>query len=191
MIGTLNPIDHPQAWDVVSLAGIDTPARCDVKGWKRQNKWDVKIGKGTAGATTTFVGKPPSKGSITFYAWTAAHFTAWDALLPLLQYDPSKKTKQALDIYHPALADIGVHSVVVDDDGIGAWEHEGGQLYSRSVAFLEWTQASKKSAVSTPTGSDSASTDPKTTPGTQPDPAVVALQQQAAGLLGQAQAAYS
>lgn len=196
MIGALNPIDHPEAWDVVNLAGIDTPIAREWKGWKRPNKWDVKEGKGAAGATETFVGKPPARGTFTFLAWEAAHFAAWDQLLPMLAYDPTKKEKQAIRIFHPALKDIGVTEVVVDDDGVSAWEHDGTGLWSRTVAFLEYFPTPRKPAISTPSG---ASTSPgaagaakggAAAPGTQPDPAVTKLQQEADALTKEAQKAY-
>jgi hypothetical protein len=184
-IGALDPISHPDAWDTVRIQGQDTPGKCDVKGFKRKVDWDTKIGKGTAGATETVKGLPPAEGTITFTAWTIEHFRAWDLLLPKLKYDPTKKTKQANSIYHPALADIDVSSVNIES--IGQWEHEGGGMYTRALELLEFAPPPTASAVATPTGADSGSA---ATPGSQPDPATVALQKQAAALTAQAQAAY-
>ena len=75
---------------------------------------------------------------------------------------------------------------------IGKWvkasEDDHG-LYSRTVDFLEYAPAPKVAAVSTPAGSKytTGRGDPNAAPGTQPDPAIVALQKQAAALAKQAQ----
>ncbi len=176
--GALNPIDNPQAWDIVSIGDVTSPGLCEVSEAKRKHDYDVKKGKGTAGATTTFTGKSPATFAIKFKLWQPAHFTAWDTFRPLLKYDPAKKTAQAFDIYHPALADIDIKSVVTES--IGSIVHEGGQLYSITVEFLEYFPASKTSSVSTPSGSKS--TAPQyvagSPPGTGTDPAIAALEKQ-------------
>lgn len=184
-IGALDPITNPDAWNTVTLQGMNTPGKCEVGEFKRSVEWDIKSGKGTAGATETVKGLPPAKGSIDFYAWETAHFGVWDELLPKLLYDPTKQTKQANTIYYPSLADINVTSVNIED--IGSWVHQGGSMYKRTIAFLEFAPPPAANAAQTPTGADSSQA---STPGTQPDPATVALQKQAAALTKKAQEAY-
>lgn len=186
MIGVVNPIDHPEQWEFMTLQGVNTPGTVEVTGFKRSVEWDVKGGKGTAGATETVKGLPPAKGSAKFFAWRSSDFAAWDVLLPKLLYDPTKKTKQANAVYYPSLADIGVNSVNIED--IGAWEHEGGGMYTRTLELLEFAPAAQASAVATPTGANSASA---TTPGAPQDPAIVALQKEAAAYTKDAQRAYT
>ncbi len=189
-VGTLDPITNPGGWQVVTFAGrvtTDADATLEWSGWSRPNKWDVKEGKGTAGATETYVGKPPARGKFTFGAYRPQHFRTFDQILALLNYDPIKKNRNAIDIYHPALADIGVHSVVPDDDGVGAWEHKGGGMYERTVAFLEFFPTVPANTTATPATSDSTAN----TPGTAPDPATAALQKQLSGLTGDAAKAYT
>jgi len=182
MSGAVNPIDNPQAWDVVVIAGVKSPFVCEVGEFKRANEFDVKKGKGTYGSTITYVGRPPAKGSIKFYLCTAAHFVAWDSFRPLLKYDPTKKSIQAVDIYHPSLADINLSSVVTET--VGNIVHAGQGLYTCTVEFLEYFPAPPTSAVATPNGSQ---TNGGTTPGTKPPSADDALQAQIAALLVQAQ----
>jgi hypothetical protein len=148
-LGSSNPLDSPQAWDVVVISGVTCPGIVEMGEWKRQHDFDVKKGKGTVGGTVTFVQKPPAEGTIKFLLWTAEQFAAWDTFLPLLKYDPTKKTVSAVDIYHPALDAIDVSSVVTTK--IGNVVHEGKQLYSISVDFLEYFPPPNASAVSTPT----------------------------------------
>lgn len=84
----VNPLDNPEAFDVVRLGKIITPGVCVVEGWARENEYDIKVGRGTAGATETLKGQPPAKGSITWFAWETEHFRAWNDLLPLLAFKP-------------------------------------------------------------------------------------------------------
>jgi hypothetical protein len=183
MSGAIDPLSNPQAWDVIRVGQSTTPGLALVGEIKRKHEWDVKKGKGTFGATTTFVGRPPATVSVEFLLWLPSHFTAWDAFRPLLKYDPTKKSVQAVDVYHPAWADVDFKSVVTE--AIGSITHKGKGLYSITVDFLEYFPAPKKSAVSTPTTSQS--TQGGTTPGTQPDPIGDAQQKQIADLWSKAQ----
>lgn len=183
MSGGIDPFSFPDIWDTVLVSGVKSPGLCKLSNWKRAHEWDVKKGKGTLGAIVTFVGRPPAKGSIEFRLWTAQHFVDWDVFRALLKFDPSKKTIQAIPLYHPALADLEISQVVTEN--IGAIEHQGQGLYTISVDLIEYFPPPKRSAVGTPTGSKKRQ-DPNA-PGTQTDPVSDALQKQIATLMQQAQ----
>ena len=183
MSGSIDPVANPQAWDSLVLGGQPNPGLAIVSDVKRKHEWDVKKGKGTFGATTTFVGRPPAQGSVEILLWKPEHFRAWDTFRALLKYDPTKKSVQAVSVYHPAWADVDFKSVVTES--IGSIVHKGKGLYSVVVDFLEFFPAPKKSAVSTPTSS--ATTQKGTTPGAQPDPIGDAQQREVASLFQTAQ----
>lgn len=173
--GLINPIENPEAWDVVEFAGVvESPGYCKWSGWKRKHGWDVKKGKGLKGAVTTLVELPPTDGSFTFYLWTPEHFVEWDQLRPLLKYDATKKTVQSVQIYHPALDDIDVSLVVVED--IGPVTPEGRGLFSITVSMREDYPKAKKSAVGGIKGSTQGTK--AGTPGTTDDPIADAQQKQ-------------
>jgi hypothetical protein len=88
----LDPLTYPDVWNTVRFGKLNTPGKCNVSGWSRNNEYDIKVGKGTAGATETLKGQPPAKGSFEFWAWTPAHFQAWNPILTLLAYKPGKGT---------------------------------------------------------------------------------------------------
>lgn len=184
--GDVNPFDFPETWDVIVTGQQTSPGICKVTGFKRAHEWDVKKGKGTLGGTLTFTGRPPAKGSVVFKLWLPSHFTAWDLFRPLLKYDPTRKTVQAIDIYHPALADIDIKSVVTEN--IGAIEHEGEGMYTISVDFIEYFPPPKASAVGTPSGSKSGVKKVGDKSGTSDDPIADAQQKQIAALLEKANA---
>ncbi len=178
----LNPIDNPQAWDVIQIGSQTSPGICKIGAFKAKHEWDVKKGKGTLGATITFVGRPPASGSITFKLWTKAHFVQWDTFSDLFKYDPTKKAVQAIDICHPSLAAIQLNSVVCE--GIGAINHEGNGLYTITVDLLEYFPPPKASATGTPSGSSASGG----TGGlaTSVDPVADAQQKEIAALLAKA-----
>ena len=97
----MNPFDNPGAWTTLRFGQKQTPGMCVVSGFSRLYDWDIKKGKGVKGATITFTSAPPATGKVVFSMWTREHFAAWDALLPLFKYDPTKKTVSATDVYHP------------------------------------------------------------------------------------------
>lgn len=87
----VDPWADPRSLDHVVFADtLTTPGVAKVTGWNRENEYDVKTGKGTAGATETLKGQPPAKGSIEFKVWTWAHMQAWNPILDVLRFDPAK-----------------------------------------------------------------------------------------------------
>ena len=187
MAGTapVDPIANPQAWDHITVSGVNSPLLKDGKiDSKREYKWDVKEGKGAKGATETFVGVPPAKINCTFVLWTPKDFATWDSLAYILTYDPTKSTTTttpaapakakagttpdpstpaattstvvpanakgapAFDIYHPALAAIGVTSVITVS--IGAVSYVGNGEYNVSIELMEFTIPPTTSTVATP-----------------------------------------
>ncbi len=180
----VNPMDFPQSWDVIIIGSTDSPGIVEVTGFKRGNEWDIKKGKGTVGATLTYTSAPPAQGSFKFTLWKKEHFDEWENFRKLLKYDPTKKSVQAVDVYYPSLADIDVFSIVIEN--IGAIEHEGKGKYGITVDAIEYKPVPKKSATSSPTGSQSTPKDKKNTPGDVADPVADAQQKEIAELLKKA-----
>lgn len=187
----LDPIRYPADWTKVRASGLASPgivpANGGFSGWKREDKWDVKSGKGTTGATTTRVAAEPAKGSFTFQLWTVEHFEAWAAWLALFKYDASKKTGQAVSIYHPALASLQppVTSVVMTGHTPITPDDKG--LSVVTIDLLEYFPA-RPTGASTAAGSKQYASGKGNDTGTQVDPAIQALQKQAAALAAQAAA---
>lgn len=154
-MAALNPIDNPQDYDFIVVGSARSPGICRPFEPKRKHEWDVKKGKGVRGATVTYVGQAPAQWDVVFELWQASHWDDWASFATLLKYDSTKKAVQAIDIYHPSLAEVDIKSVVVE--AIGAITHEGKGLYTRTVSFLEYFPPPKLSAVSTPAGSQTTS----------------------------------
>ncbi len=217
IIGDLPPWDFPNEWDKLTLANVEVPGLVKVTGWKRAITYDVKVGKGTGGATITLGGKPPAKGSIEFRVWNTAQLQAWDAQVrPLLSFTPhpqatattptngttsrgdqlttsggadattgggtvnnpaasatpakgssedaysapaqpkSLTKADALDIFHPILAELEVTAVLPPEE-LGQWENsdDGGVGFMRrTIEFLEFKPPTGN-ITATPQGSTS------------------------------------
>lgn len=153
---TSDPLTNPQAWDVLIVAGVKSPGVIPKGGLKfaRQYKWDKKEGKGQQGGTSTFVGKPLPDGAVKFQLWTVSQFQAWGKFLPLLKYDPVKRAPQAIQVYHPALADLDCTTIVIEE--VSVVEQLDHLLWEVEVKFSEFSPPPAASAVATPKGAKDA-----------------------------------
>ena len=188
--GALNPVSDynppqfvvPTRWDVVKISGVTCPGYCEISGFDRGWGWDVKSGKGAQGTTPTYTSKQECEGDVTFYLWTGAHFVAWETFRPLFLYDPTKTTTlQAVSIFHPSLADLGIKSVVTRK--LSPIRHLGENLYSVVAKLLAYEPPPKDSAVATPTSATTGSGVNTKPPPAPTDP----LQQKVAQLFSQFQ----
>lgn len=162
---SLNPYVSPYDFDYIKIGGVRSPGvipRGGMSGFSRGHEWDIKKGKGAHGATITYVQRPPSKGKIKFLLPTEADYDAWTSFQLLFKYDPTKKKPQAVDIFHPVLADIDVKSVVCVD--LPARQVTDDGLWYCEVEFLEYFPPPKKSAVGTPSTSSTNSSSTANTP---------------------------
>lgn len=171
----LNPIDFPRDWDNVWAEGQPSPGYCELAGFKRPFGWEVKKGKGAKGSTVTLNEYPPAEGTLTLYFWEAVHFERWREFREIWNYDPTKKPVNAVDIWHPALADIDVTKVVCKD--ISALERVGGGYYKVVLSLIEYNPPPKKPANATPKGSGFTTGDTKATKGSG-DPIADAQQEE-------------
>lgn len=183
----LDPITNPNAWMFLLVENQQVPGWItSMDGFGLKTGWDVKSGKGAKGANLTLTSQPPSKGSITWTIVRGIQFSLWAEFLPRFKYQPDKNAStQAVAVYHPALADVGVTSVVVEE--IGIWKHMGRMKYERKIDFIVWTPPPTKSIVATPTRASETGSG-SSAKGVPDDPVADAEQRQIAQLLQQAQA---
>ncbi len=174
--------------DFLTIDGEENPgiiAPGGITGWKRETEWDVKKGKGTKGGTATLSQLPPAKGSIKFLLWKDSHKEAWDgSFRARFKYDPTKKTKNAVDIFHPWLDALNINSVVTES--IGILTPEGKGLFSITVELLEYLPAPKATITSTPTGSSASGGGKAGASGKSDDPIADAQQAEIKRLLSEA-----
>lgn len=110
----MNPLENAQAYDSFLLAGVRSPGMLLYTAPKREEGWDAVQAKGSAGAEVVNNGTKPCKFQWSLMLWRPFHYREWDAFKSLFRTSAKEGSQQqALDIYHPLLAEIGVTSVVV------------------------------------------------------------------------------
>jgi hypothetical protein len=184
---TVDPITRAQEWHRFVLKGLDSPGtipKGGVKGFKRETGWDIKKGKGTAGATLTVKEVPPVTGSFTLQLFTEQDFKDWDRFASeVLLLDASLQQSSGLSVYYPSFGGIALTTVVVH------WftppMHQGKGLYHAEVALIEWSQPPPVNITSTPATTapdepDGGNVGPPPDPRIAQRQAQIALRQQAA-----------
>jgi hypothetical protein len=172
-------------WLQPQIGGVAVPGtlpRGGLRGFARKTGWDIKSGKGVAGATLTLKDAPPVEGVITSRLLVADDFDAWDAFVAsVLSIDPEAQKTQGLAYYYPGHASIGLTAVVIQH--YTGPEHQGGGVYHVTIEVLEWAPPPAQSIVSTVATTKPDVDDPNTPPGVDP---TVAAQQATIALLQRA-----
>jgi len=164
---SLNPIDFEDLYNKIILGTTRSPGRVTLSGHDRELDWDVKVGPGTSGATTTLKSEKPTEFKATFQlikdpTLGIDDFEDWPAFHGLINSTVTGKTPKALDIYHPDLAANYITSVV--KKSVGGMVHDGKGGATVVVTFLEYKPPKPKPV--TPQGSKAKKT---------PDPDAAAL----------------
>lgn len=150
-----NPIANAEDWDTVVVGGVAWEGYAKVSGFERENDFDVKQAPGAEGATSTYRGNKLAEGKIVLYIWTEDHWANLPAFLGQFKYDPTAKSGQAVDIWHPSfdLMSPPMRGMVVKKIGMPERVKDGDSLYTVTIECLEYRPPKKKNATSTPKGS--------------------------------------
>jgi hypothetical protein len=178
---------NAQPWLAPKLSGVPIPGTIVVpgglQGFKRGTGWDVRAGKGTAGAELTLKTQPPVKGTVTMQLVTPADFAAWDAFVSaVLSISVEDQKADGLAWYYPGHASIGL-TVVVVENYTGPVPQKVGGVFQVSIEVIEWSPPPATSIVSTVASTSPDADDSSTfaNPTANQDPRITALQSQIAG----------
>lgn len=145
-----NPIENPDLFEGLEIAGQVSPGKVELSGHDRKANWDVKVGKGIDGGSTTLNGVPAIEFTATFTLSTLEEFEAWPAWAKLVRNTISA-TPKGVDIYHPDLAENDIKSVCQGKFGGRTHDGKGGQKYV--ITFQEYRAPKKTSGSGTISGS--------------------------------------
>lgn len=138
------------SWDKVVLAGTEAPGLATVTG-KKCHRLDKKEAAGQDGAVQTHLGYQPAEVDITIRLWTYAQWVAWQELVPSIQPKPGKATPKPIEVYHPALAAMSIHTLYVAEIGLPRDVQPRGTK-EIVIRCQEWRPGTGKNVTSTPTG---------------------------------------
>lgn len=145
----MNPFtDDPDLYDFPRFNGTASPLLCDVSGATSPRKWDEKAGKGLSGATLVYSGTGLAKPTVRFFAWLPEHFIAWASFRALVAKAPEGTKPTAISIEHPFLAELGIVSVVVEDETM--WVQASAGLWTKDLKLIQFREPT--AAVGKPTG---------------------------------------
>lgn len=161
-----NPIENPEVYNVIVVAGVISPGAMILSGGGRPYKWDIKDTAGAQGSTITYRGwKLGDDIECKFQFWQDQQIADfYSGFVPLLQYDATKQNPKPVQVYHPVLSVNDIYSVVVTE--IGPLTNEGKGLWTVTVKMTEYRPPKKQNVTTTP---DAAATtdDPETDPPVQ------------------------
>jgi hypothetical protein len=159
-----NPFDDPREFDYVTVAGQVSPGVCVVSGAGLKEGWEVKTGKGIKGATLTRTHRPPIEFTLEFTLYDADTWDAWEAFESVFEYDPVKKTGNAVEISHPLLARRHITSAVTKELGQPVYD-PAATWWKVKIDMIQYSPPPKKNATGTPGGSTSSSASTGGAPG--------------------------
>jgi hypothetical protein len=156
----MNPVDNPEAYNSILLAGERSPGFVVLSGHERVQKWDVKESKKNSGASTTHQGEAVGTFTATFTLVRDAisgidEITEWESYQTLIESTVKGSEKKALTVYHPDLARNGFTSVVLGK--MGGMTHDKGGGATIAVLFQEYFPPKANKGTGTPSGSKSKS----------------------------------
>jgi len=150
----MNPIDHPDLFETVTIAGVTWSGTVEVTGLDYAMGWDVQEADGSSGATCTRKGrvlaKPtirfdiiydPSKGIDQFAEW-------YDTWVPLLKSCFAGEEPVGLTIEYPDAQALEVSSFLVDKIGMVVRDPLDYGHASVDVSFIQFAPAKKVSTKS-------------------------------------------
>lgn len=112
--GTFGPDFIDNEWDTLHLAGLRIPGLCKVT-FDQERRVQHKKQNGSDGATPTFRGLDPAKGSIEILLWTDGQYKAWKFVYPAIFPLPNKDIDNlaAVQIGYPTTKDAGISSIII------------------------------------------------------------------------------
>lgn len=197
--GTGSPWVDPRAWDSISIGGVtygpysppqsittqtivgsapvpsvhfaSVGGKVRVKGASRHYKIDIKDPQGSDGWTITYRGLRPKHFELEFTMWTDDQYKYFvNSIIPALQYSGVKNQVQPVAVYHPALANLGISVIFIEEIGAIEPVTDGPNEFKCRVRVAEFIQPPPINTTATPTASKTVN--PPTSPGVQPNPAV-------------------
>ena len=136
------------AWDVFYVNGDPLPGIAIVQG-ARQSRIDERNAAGQDGSILTELGRTSSEIMVRLQIWTQEHLAAWRRIAPQFQPTPGVAPTNLIDVYHPALALIGVKSLLCTDTGVFQPTRVWG-IMETQIRFIEFLPPTK-GKVNTPT----------------------------------------
>lgn len=155
----MNPIDNADAYDYLIVRRLRSPGRWK---WttppKRDNGWEKKEGKGADGGELICNGKRLVECAGELLLWRDERrdcYAEWEAWKSVLEGSTKDgPDQQALDVYHPMLAELKLSAFVLKFDPVLI--PEDGGLSRVPLEFIQWAPKKKRTGTGKPKGAAAA-----------------------------------
>jgi len=133
---------QPGPWQSVRIAGEQLPGKAEVIGGAAARKVDVKHATGADGAGVTDRGLEPARFKIRVSLWTGEHLARWERIVARVQPRAGKGGLQRVSVYHPALAQLGIHHICIVQVSVLQPGNVRG-VYTTEIDCLQWMPPGK------------------------------------------------
>jgi hypothetical protein len=134
----INGSQLPQQ-DSVFLGNLEVPGLCTIKSASFLRKWDVREAYGASGANLIFQGEGTKRCELEVTLWEPIHFSQWEIFSKTILFAKAIGPAgiQALDISHPILDLVQLHSVVVEE--VTAFDQgDSGGKFTCTIKLIEF-----------------------------------------------------
>lgn len=148
-VGYEAPLYAPGIWDAMTIGGEQIPGVVEVAALASIS-FNKSKASGKSGARLTFTGRDPQPIDLKVYICTPAQWTRWQEVKARVFLG----IEAAYDVYHPALAEVGIGSVTLTSIAAPAPGRVPGEKVI-AVKLIEFTAEAKrkKNATVTPKAS--------------------------------------
>lgn len=122
--------------DRIRLRGKWSPGLAVVAGASEPRNWEEVKGYGISGASLRYTGDSLAKFTVEIRLWEPSHFEAWATWKDLVAKPRRGVRPKAMRIEHPALSDLGISDVVVEDR-TQLTQVENG-VWSTTISFKQY-----------------------------------------------------
>lgn len=154
--GNPSPFLFPDQWDAVSFAhgAFTWKGKVQFRNAKRSFNWQIKTPPGLQGEVYTYRGVRTRPFQMRLQCWTDAQWQLLPDLVAFFNYNVTLSTPvnpaAPIDIYHPALAVIGISQVLCEDIDAPEVEQERGGEAWITFALREFKPTTPLNVTNTP-----------------------------------------
>jgi hypothetical protein len=131
------PFENPEAYDSITLDGVDTPGLCTFKGGgDRKRKIESQQAPGFGGAFTLDRGEEVPSIDYEIHVWTLDQYKALQVLAAKLRQTQKSRPPKVIQLVDLAIAHNEIARVVCEV--LGAFQSSKPGRWFLPVKFIEW-----------------------------------------------------
>lgn len=146
-LNSLFPYQDPEGWNLrigdflfVSNPGDSSAVTVEIDGFEPESKFDEKESQGTNGTGLTYQGYRLPRGTFRISCWTNEGWQFLQLVLSALRPPKGNTPPTAWDVFHPALAAVGITRIFIEKVSPPKW---AGQKLTVTISAIEFAPPPK------------------------------------------------